>query len=60
MIIYFIVAVCAFVFGFLFSLFFIPFLDFIDSKIQRRRIKKKIEIQFIKDLISMYPEAKID
>lgn len=60
MIIYFIVAVCAFAFGFLFSLFFIPFLDFIDSKIQRRRIKKKIEIQFIKDLISMYPEAKND
>lgn len=58
MIIYIIIAVNAFIFGCLFSLFLIPFLDFIDSKIQKRRIKKKIEIQLIKDLISMYPEDK--
>lgn len=56
MIVYIMVAVCAFVYGCLFSLFFIPFLDFLDDKIQKRRRKKEIEIQIIKDLISMYPE----
>jgi len=58
MIIHIIVAVCAFIYGCLFSLFLIPFLDFLDKKIQERRRKKENDHQFIKDLISMCPEEK--